>query len=138
MRVIVVGCGRLGANLAASLVAENHQVCVIDENSEAFDRLPGDFPGQTALGTGFDEDVLREAGIESCDFVAVMTNGDATNYMVAEAVRQLFRVARVVVRVNDPDLEPVFHDLGLETVDLPALTDVRVRQMLAAGTSGRP
>jgi trk system potassium uptake protein TrkA len=135
VRVLVVGCGRLGANLACRLAADGHQVSVIDEVPEAFDRLSSDFPGERVRGTGFDEDVLREAGVESCDFVAAMTSADAANYMIAEAVRQLFHVSRVVVRVNDPDLGPVFRDLGLETVNLPDLAEERILQMLQSGTA---
>lgn len=129
----MVGCGRLGAHLACRLAADGHDVGVIDENPAAFDRLAGDFPGTLVRGTGFDEDVLREAGVETCDVVAAMTNRDATNFMIVETVRHLFHVERVLVRVNDPDFDPVFRELGLATVSLPQLAETRVRELMGEG-----
>jgi trk system potassium uptake protein TrkA len=132
-RVLVVGCGRLGAHLACRLAADGHDVRVIDEDPASFDRLASDFPGRLVRGTGFDEDVLREAGADECDMVAAMTNRDATNYMVVEAVRRLFHVERVVVRVNDPEFDRVFREMDMATVSLPALAEARVRELLGGG-----
>ena len=120
MRVTVIGCGRIGAYVARNLAARGHDVCVIDQEPRSLRRLGADFPGRTVIGTGFDESVLEAAGVAKTDAVAVLTNLDATNFMVAHAVRDLFGVDRVAVRVNDPEFTDVFKELGLQVIDVPA------------------
>lgn len=116
MVVIVVGCGRQGSNLAVRLAQGGHQVTVIDEEPEALERLPEDFPGERVVGTGIDMDVLREAGIEQADALAAMTSRDNTNIMIARIAEVIFHVPRVVARINDPLRESVFHAFGISTV----------------------
>lgn len=127
MRAVIVGCGRVGAHLAACLLRSGYEVSVVDENPAAFDRLGPDFPGRQVVGTGIDEDVLREAGADGADEVLAMTDRDATNYMIAQVARHLFGVERVAVRVNDPELEEVFREFGLTTV---SLTGAAVAQVM--------
>lgn len=117
MKIIILGCGRLGAHLARRLDHEGHQVTVVDRNSDSFTRLGGDFQGTMILGTGIDEDVLRRAGIENADAFVAVSNGDNTNAMAAEIAKLVFHVPRVVARLYDPVREDTYNALGLmETV----------------------
>jgi trk system potassium uptake protein TrkA len=116
MRLVIVGCGRVGAMAALALSKAGHHVTVIDNNRRAFDRLGSDFAGEMVLGNGIDEDVLREAGIESADGFASLTNGDNRNIMAAQIAQQIFKVPRVITRIYDPIREDVYRELGLNTV----------------------
>jgi trk system potassium uptake protein TrkA len=116
MYIIIVGCGTVGADLANKLASEGHDIVVVDRQADAFQRLGSSFNGATVTGTGIDEDVLRKAGIERADAVAAVTSFDTTNLMVAQIVRQLFHVERVVARVFDPDKESSYREFGVDTV----------------------
>ncbi len=116
MRIIILGCGRIGAYLAQMLVAEGHHVAVIDQNHSAFVRLGSDFPGEMIVGTGIDEDILRRAGIESADAFVAVTDGDNTNVMAAQVAREIFGLTRVVCRIYDPLREQMYRNLGLQTI----------------------
>jgi trk system potassium uptake protein TrkA len=121
MKVIVLGCGRLGAHLARRLDREGHAVTVIDRNAEAFARLGSEFRGRMVFGTGIDEDILRRAGIEDADAFIAVTNGDNTNAMASEIARLVFKVPRVVARLYDPVREDTFHTLGLMATVCPTI-----------------
>jgi trk system potassium uptake protein TrkA len=116
MKVLVVGCGRVGASLAQIMDAEGHQVTVIDQDGGAFNRLGPRFGGRMILGNGIDEDVLRQAGIEQADAFASVTNGDNRNIMAAQIAREIFHVPKVITRIYDPVRTSVYHDLGLQTI----------------------
>lgn len=117
MKVIIMGCGRLGAHLARRLVQAGHDVTVIDRNSDSFARLGNDFKGTMVLGVGIDEDVLRRAGIETADAFIAVSNGDNTNAMAAQIAKLVFQVPHVVARLYDPVREETYHTLGLmETI----------------------
>jgi trk system potassium uptake protein TrkA len=117
MKIIILGCGRLGAHLARRLDDEGHDVTVIDRTSDSFARLGSDFHGKMVLGTGIDEDILRRAGIENADAFVAVSNGDNTNAMAAEIAKLVFKVPHVVARLYDPVREDTYHTLGLmETV----------------------
>ena len=124
MKLVIVGCGRVGAMAARALARGGHQVTVIDIKRKAFDRLGTDFPGEMVLGNGIDEDVLRRAGIEQADGFASLTNGDNRNIMAAQIAREIFKVPRVITRIYDPIREDVFRELGLNTVS-PTLSGAR-------------
>jgi len=109
---------------AIALSKAGHQVTVIDSNRRAFDRLGDDFGGEMVLGNGIDEDVLRQAGIESADGFASLTNGDNRNIMAAQIAREIFKVSRVITRIYDPMREDVYRELGLNTL-CPTLTGAR-------------
>lgn len=111
-----MGCGRVGARVAALLDHTGNHVTVIDTDSRAFRRLPAGFGGDTIIGTGIDEDVLRSAGIETADAFIAVTNGDNRNIMAAQVARLVFNVPEVVVRIYDPVREDTYRRLGLTTV----------------------
>jgi len=116
MKVVVMGCGRVGARISILLDHGGHRVTVIDTDSRAFRRLPADFKGNTVIGTGIDEDILRSAGIEFADAFVAVTNGDNRNIMAAQVARHVFNVPEVVCRIYDPVREDAYRRLGLTTV----------------------
>jgi len=99
MYVIIVGCGRVGSELAKLLSAEGHNVVVIDKNRESFDRLGKSFNGITLLGNGFNLELLREVGIKGADAFCAVTNGDNTNLIAAQVAKKIFGVPKVIARV---------------------------------------
>jgi trk system potassium uptake protein len=116
MRVIIVGCGRVGARAAAELDERREQVTVVDTNPRAFNRLPSDFGGSTVRGSGTDEDVLRAAGAEQADVVISLTEGDNRNVLSAQLAKHVFGVPRVIAKINDPLRADAYRTLGLETI----------------------
>ncbi len=116
MNVIVVGCGRVGSQLATLLSVDGHNVSVIDKNPDSFRRLGTTFNGVTIRGLGFDEEALQEAGIEECDAFAAVTNLDNTNLMAAEVARKIFGVPHVVARLYNPQRERTYQQLDLDYV----------------------
>jgi trk system potassium uptake protein TrkA len=116
MNAIVVGCGDVGARLAALLAGGGHNVVVIDRNPDALRALGSGFNGATVAGLGYDEQVLRQARIESADALAAVTESDNVNIMAAEAASRIFRVPRTVVRLTNPALERTLRQLGQDYV----------------------
>ena len=116
VKIVIVGCGRVGSTLARTLAAEGHEVTVVDELVKSFSRLGEDFQGQMVVGSGIDEEVLRRAGIERADCFASVTNGDNRNIMAAQIAKEVFKVQRVITRIYDPIRAEVYRELGLETV----------------------
>jgi len=116
MKAVIMGCGRVGARVASLLDHTGNDVAVIDIDSRAFHRLPTTFGGDTIIGTGIDEDVLRRAGIEDADAFIAVSNGDNRNIMAAQVARLIFNVPEVVCRIYDPVREDTYRRLGLTTV----------------------
>ncbi len=116
MKIVILGCGRVGATFAAMMDRAGHQVSVIDFSSDAFQRLDPEFKGETILGNGVDEDVLIRAGIREADAFAAVTNGDNRNIMASQIAKQIFNVKKVVCRIYDPIRERTYNELGLETI----------------------
>jgi trk system potassium uptake protein TrkA len=116
MRVIIVGCGRVGAGLAERLAREGNEVTILDINGDAFSRLEPDFPGQALRGDGTDEDVLRRAGAEGADAFFSVTEGDNRNVLTAQMASETFGVAHVVAKVNDPVRAEAYSTLGIATI----------------------
>ena len=114
--VIVVGCGRVGSQLANMLSDNGSNVCVIDRNADAFANLGRNFNGSTIQGVGFDEDVLIKAGVEECDVLAAVTQSDNANLMCAEVANHLFGVPHVISRLYNPDHERAYMQLGIDYV----------------------
>jgi trk system potassium uptake protein TrkA len=116
MRVIIVGCGRVGARVAAELDQRGEHVTVIDINPRAFNRLPQSFKGETVRGNGTDEDVMRGAGAEQADLLMALTEGDNRNALTAQLGKHTFGVPRVIAKINDPLRGEAYRALGLETI----------------------
>jgi trk system potassium uptake protein TrkA len=116
VKIVIVGCGRVGSTLARQMVEEGNDVSVIDEIVSAFARLGEDFGGQMVVGSGIDEEVLRRAGVEQADCFASVTNGDNRNIMAAQIAQEIFKVRRVITRIYDPIRAEVYRELGLETI----------------------
>jgi len=116
MKIVILGCGRVGSTLATMLDQAGHEVSVIDFSSEAFLRLSPDFSGETILGNGVDEEVLIRAGIKEADAFVAVTNGDNRNIMSSQIAKEIFHVKKVLCRIYDPIREETYHELGLETV----------------------
>lgn len=116
MHVIVVGCGRVGSELAVRLQAEGHSVVIIDKQEVAFRRLPESWGGRKVVGLGFDRDDLEEAGIRHTDALAAVTSGDNTNILTARIARETFSVSNVVARIYDPRRALIYQRLGIPTV----------------------
>lgn len=116
MNILVIGCGKVGCNLAEVLAKQGHDVSVVDKNNENFELLPNDFNGFTTAGVPIDTEVLKKAGIESCDAVCAVTPDDNVNIMVSELAKEIFKIKKVFVRIYDPQREQVFYELGMQTV----------------------
>ena len=116
MKVVIMGCGRVGSTLATSMEQAGHKVTVIDSNSDSFQRLPADFKGEKVTGNGVDEEVLRRAGIETTDAFAAVTNGDNRNIMACQIAKEIFHVKKVVCRIYDPIRESTYREMGMETI----------------------
>jgi trk system potassium uptake protein TrkA len=116
MKVVIMGCGRVGARVAGLLDHTGNEVTVIDTDSRAFRRLPANFGGETIIGTGIDEDVQRRAGIEDAAAFIAVTNGDNRNIMASQVARLIFSVPEVICRIYDPVREDTYRRLGLTTV----------------------
>ncbi|MBN1934867.1 MAG: NAD-binding protein [Anaerolineae bacterium] len=132
MKIIILGCGRLGSYLARRLQEEGHKVTVVDNDSMAFDRLVPGLDVDLVVGTGIDEDVLRRAGIEQADAFVAVTNRDNTNVMAAQVAKEVFGIRRVVCRIYDHLREEIYRDLGLETVCPTVLGANQIHDILAA------
>lgn len=130
MKIIIVGCGRLGSGLAQALSQSGHAITVIDMNPLAFELLPSSFNGQKITGVGFDHDVLVEAGIERADALAAVTSSDEANAVIARVASQVFRVPRVVAQLYDQRKTEVYNRLGLQTIDSTAWGINRAAELL--------
>ncbi|HZQ16450.1 MAG TPA: NAD-binding protein [Gaiellaceae bacterium] len=116
MKAIVIGCGRVGSNVALQLQGSDWDVTVVDENEDALGRLGEAWTGRFVVGHGMDLQLLRDAGIEEADAVVVTTDGDNTNLVIAQAAQKLFEVPTVIVRVLDPARAQFFATKGLRVV----------------------
>lgn len=130
MYVIIVGCGRVGAKLAELLSREGHNVVVIDKNPGAFKRLPEGFDGVTLEGSGFDLELLRQAGIEKADAFCSLTNGDNTNLVCAQIAKRIFNLPKVIARVYDPERAQIYQGLGLDVISGTILFAAMLRDKL--------
>ena len=131
MNVLVVGCGRVGAELAHRLYEKHHQVTVIDEVASAFENLPPDFRGRTVEGEVLSQDVLHRAGIEDCQGMAAVTNSDSLNAVVAHLARTLYHVPNVVVRSYDPRQRSLLEAFDVQVVSPSSWGAQRMEEMLS-------
>jgi len=116
MKAVIMGCGRVGAELAALLDREGQEVTILDIDPDAFGQLPSDFKGSRVVGNGIDQDVLRRIGLDQADAFVAVTPGDNRNVMASQMAKHIFGVPKVVCRIFDPIREELYHSLGLETI----------------------
>ena len=128
MNIVIMGCGRVGAALAEDLSAEGNAVTIMDVDSDAFRRLPPNFPGAAIVGNGIDDQALRLAKIEAADVFIAVTQGDNRNLMAAQVAKHVFHVPRVIARVYDRSRAAIFNELGLETISSTSV----IRSLIAA------
>jgi trk system potassium uptake protein TrkA len=138
VRVVVLGCGRVGSTLAAILTREGHHVSIIDRDQSSFDkatqRLGPNFAQETVRGIGIDEATLRQAGIEEADAFVSLTSGDNTNIVAAQIAQQRFHVPKVLARVYDPIRAEAYREAGVETICTTTITSGLFHDILL----GRP
>jgi trk system potassium uptake protein TrkA len=131
VRVVVVGCGRVGSELAMLLSREGNDVAVIDKDPRALQRLAMDWGGKGVVGFGFDRDALEEAGVDGAQALAAVTNGDNSNILTARIARETYQVPNVVARIYDPRRALIYRRLGIPTVATVTWTvDQVVRRLL--------
>lgn len=116
MRIVIVGCGRVGSGLSQTLAAGGHAITVIDKDPLAFEKLGRKFTGRTIVGVGFDRDVLLSAGIDHADGLAAVTASDEANVVTIRIAREVFHVPRVVARLYDTRQAEIYSRLGLQTI----------------------
>jgi trk system potassium uptake protein TrkA len=132
MNIIIVGCGKVAQSLIERLIDQGQDVSVISSKIDDFANLPSDFDGFTTLGVPIDQDVLKRAGIESCDAFAAVGADDNTNLMCAQIAKNIYNVPRVYARVNDTDKNEVFRSFGVDTVCPTNLTAAALLPLLTS------
>lgn len=131
MKVIIVGCGKLGSGLAQSLIKKGHNITVIDSSPEAFDLLGKDFKGKTIVGIGFDRGVLEEAQINLADAIIACSKSDETNALIGRIARNIYKVPRVISRLYDPRRAEIYRSLGIQTISTTTWGIERATEMLS-------
>jgi trk system potassium uptake protein TrkA len=127
---IIVGCGRLGANLANRLSEEDASVLIIDSNPDAFRKLSPAYSGLTMVGDATSLDVLQDSEIENATAVVSVTNNDNTNIMVAQIAKELFGIEHVIARLFDPERECVYQEFGIDTISPAVLSMKEIDKLL--------
>jgi trk system potassium uptake protein TrkA len=130
MKVIVMGCGRIGSQVSLILDLQGDDVTVIDHDANAGGRLGKNFKGRVISGVGFDRDVLEKAGIEQAEAFVAASQSDNANIVAARIARNIFHVPRVVARLYDPRRAEIYHRLGLTTISSTTWGAERIRQVL--------
>jgi trk system potassium uptake protein TrkA len=138
VKVVIVGCGRVGAVLAEALDAAGHEVIVLDLKTSSFDRLHSSFSGSAVRGDGTDEDVLRRAGAEDADLFLAMTEGDNRNVMAAQLAHETLGAGRVIAKINDPVRAAAYASLGIATLCRTVLMADSVLGFVGERVSGMP
>lgn len=131
MRVIIVGCGKLGSGLAKALTRKGNQVTIIDSNADAFELLDKDFSGKTIAGIGFDRDILEKANISHADAIIACSKSDEINALIGKIARDIYRVPRVISRLYDPRRAEIYHSLGIQTLSTTTWGVQRAMEMLS-------
>jgi trk system potassium uptake protein TrkA len=116
VHVVIMGCGRVGAELTVQLSKAGHSVAIVDKRPEAFDRLPPGFDARTIIGLGFDRETLEEAGIKEADAFVAVSNGDNSNIVSARIAREHYHVPKVVARIYDPRRAEIYERLNIPTI----------------------
>lgn len=129
-RVIVVGCGRLGANIANTLCNEQKDITVIDKDKSSFQRLSPDFSGKVLLGEGVEFSLLREAEIRSASMMIAVTNDDNTNILISQMAREIFYIGQVIARISDPEKVSLCESFGINVINPIILAKKEIESLL--------
>ena len=132
MNIVIMGCGRVGAQLASLLDAEGHKVNVLDIDDNSFRRLSSTFGGTALLGDGTDAEVLKKAGIEEASVFVAVTQGDNRNVMAAQIAKHIFNIPRVLCRVYDPLRKDIYETLGIEAISPTTIFAQLLKEKLLA------
>jgi trk system potassium uptake protein TrkA len=138
VKIVIVGCGRVGASLAESYDAAGHQVTILDITTRAFGRLASTFKGSAVRGDGTDEDVLRRVGAEDADVFLALTEGDNRNVMSAQIAAEALHAKQVIAKINDPVRAAAYAELGLSTLCRTTLLADAISSHLGLPVSGQP
>jgi len=138
VKIVIVGCGRVGAAVAEAYDRAGHDVIILDSSTRAFERLPSAFAGQAIRGDGTDEDVLRRAGAEGADVFISLTEGDNRNVMAAQLANEALGVGRVIAKINDPVRATAYAELGIATLCRTGLMMDAIDGFLGLPRSGLP
>jgi trk system potassium uptake protein len=138
VKIVIVGCGRVGASAADQYDRAGHEVIVLDSSTSAFDRLPSTFGGKAIRGDGTDEDVLRRAGAEGADVFLALTEGDNRNVMAAQLGVEALQIRRVIAKINDPVRASAYAELGVATLCRTGLMVDAIDSYLGVPLSGLP
>jgi len=130
MKVIIMGCGRVGGQLAGLLESDGHSITILDTDAYSFRRLPPNFKGTALVGNGLDQEALKRAGIETADAFVVVTQGDNRNVMAAQIAKHIFKVPKVICRIYDPLRQELYSTLGLETLSPTTIFAQMLREKL--------
>ena len=130
MKVVIMGCGRVGAKLAGLLDSDGHSVIILDTDAYSFRRLPSDFKGTALVGNGLDQEALKRASIEEADAFVAVTQGDNRNVMATQIAKHIFHVPKVVCRIYDPLRQELYSTLGLETLSPTTIFAQMLRERL--------
>lgn len=142
MKAIIVGCGRIGSQLAYSMFQRGHEISVVDEEEASFENLPTDFQGRLHEGDAMNQDVLERAGVKNCNALAAVTDNDALNIIVAHIAKSEYKVEQVIARNYDPKLRKVYEVFGIQVVSSTSwgaqrieelMTDTGMRTVFSAG-----
>ncbi len=138
MKVVIMGCGRVGAQLASLLDSAGHSVTVLDMDAYSFRRLPSTFKGTPLVGDGTDEDALKKAGIEKANAFVAVTQGDNRNVMAAQIAKYIFNVPRVLCRIYDPLRKDLYEMLGLESMSPTTIFAHLLKDKLETASKAEP
>jgi trk system potassium uptake protein TrkA len=138
VKIVIVGCGRVGSVLAEAYDAAGHEVVVMDLSTRAFDRLPSEFRGSAIRGDGTDEDSLRRNGAEDADIFLALTEGDNRNVMAAQVATEKLGIERVVAKINDPVRAAAYAELGIATICRTTMLADAISGFLGLPMSGIP
>ncbi|HLH72017.1 MAG TPA: TrkA family potassium uptake protein [Chloroflexota bacterium] len=132
MRVVILGCGRLGAKVAEVLDRHGHDVTVLARDAEGFSRLPKTFSGKTSVANLIDVDELRDKGVKGADALIALTDGDNTNVMACQIAKHILGVPIVISQIKDPEREDTYNTLGIQTICPTRLGADKIREVIAA------
>ena len=138
MKIVIVGCGRVGASAADHFDRTGHEVIILDSSTAAFDRLPSSFGGNAIRGDGTDEDVLRRAGAEGADVFLALTEGDNRNVMASQLASEALSIPRAIAKINDPLRAQAYAELGIATLCRTGLMVDAMDAYLGLPLSGLP